>query len=145
MTVTCVAASALLYTCCDAEPPGRVILIGGCIGVKLCFVVPTVRGLSVGGGDGQGRTIPPAKIGLHGVGGGHGTPAAFGGHGVGGGHGTPAGVGLHGVGAGVGLAAYDELMQDRTSSNKATSMKRTRYITDSSLKSKHMPRRTLDP
>gem|GEM_PF-3943777 len=117
-------------------------MIGGCIGLKSCFVVPTVRGLSVGGGDGQG---PPAAVGLQGVGGGHGTPAAFGGHGVGGGHGTPAGVGLHGVGDGVGPAAYDELVQDRTSSNKATSMKRTRYMTDSSLKSTHMPRQTLDP
>jgi len=140
--VTCVAASAVSYTCCDAEPPGRVILIVGWVGLKLRFVVPTVRGLSVGVGVGQGT---PATFGLQGVGGGHGTPAAFGGQGVGEGHGTPAGVDLHGVGDGVGPAAYDELVQDRKSSTKAMSMKRTRYITDSSLRSKHVPRRTPDP
>src|ERR1017187_5929018 len=140
--VTRVAASALSYTCCDAEPPGRVILIGDCVGLKLCFVVPTVRGLSVGVGDGQG---PLAAVGLQGVGGGHGTPAALGGHGVGGGQGAPAGVGLHGVGDGAGPAAYDELVPDRTSTNKATSMKRTRYMTDPSLKSKQMPRQKGGP
>src|ERR1017187_2052962 len=110
--VTRVAASALSYTCCDAEPPGRVILIGDCVGLKLCFVVPTVRGLSVGVGGGQGAL---------------------------------AAVGLQGVGDGAGPAAYDELVPDRTSTNKATSMKRTRYMTDPSLKSKQMPRQKGGP